>query len=200
MVVASKYSEEWIFHCPDCGYVNRIHEPNKIYFHTRQEALNYGYNFCLYCSPLMKCYRKEKRELEEYCEQHDIELKVNYNNETLDIILPKSKWKVLYNVDDRNLVLYHKNEVLGYDPSSPFTGYHDQHIQKAKIISILKYAVKHDEYRKTHPLRRKGPPKKGSRNYQKEWQKYKHRQKYHEIGEGIHTVRVLCKELEDEKS
>lgn len=129
MVIASKYSEEWIFHCPECGYVNRIHEPNKVYFHTRQEALNYGYNFCLYCSP--------------------------------------------------------------------FTGYHDQHIQKAKIIAILKYAVKHDEYRKTHPLRRKGPPKKGSRNYQKERQKYKHRQKYHEIGEGIHTVRVLCEELED---
>lgn len=119
---------------------------NRVYFHSRQEALNYGYNFCLYCSPLMKCYRKERRALDEFCDKHDMEMKVNYNNETLDVICPESKWKIMYSSELKTLVLYHKNTVQSAEQGYPFTGYHDQKVRKESIMPILKYIFRHDQY------------------------------------------------------
>jgi phosphatidylserine/phosphatidylglycerophosphate/cardiolipin synthase-like enzyme len=47
--VASKNST--VFHTPDCKWVKRIKEENKIWFKTREEALDKGYKPCKVCKP-----------------------------------------------------------------------------------------------------------------------------------------------------
>lgn len=40
-----------VFHRPGCRYVNQIKEKNKIYFNSRDEAINAGYHPCEVCNP-----------------------------------------------------------------------------------------------------------------------------------------------------
>ena len=40
-----------IFHYDDCRYVYRMNENNKVYFDTREEAIDYGYRPCKVCNP-----------------------------------------------------------------------------------------------------------------------------------------------------
>jgi phosphatidylserine/phosphatidylglycerophosphate/cardiolipin synthase-like enzyme len=47
--VASKNST--VFHTPDCKWAQRIKEENKIWFKTREEALDKGYKPCKVCKP-----------------------------------------------------------------------------------------------------------------------------------------------------
>lgn len=47
--VASKNST--VFHTPNCKWVQRIKEENKIWFSTREEALEKGYKPCKVCKP-----------------------------------------------------------------------------------------------------------------------------------------------------
>ena len=47
--VASKNST--VFHMPDCKWAQRIKEENKIWFTTREEALDKGYKPCKVCKP-----------------------------------------------------------------------------------------------------------------------------------------------------
>lgn len=199
MYVASRGSPEWIFHDPSCGYVKLIHDKNKVYFHTRQEALNYGYNFCLCCSPLMKQFRKEERTLGHVCDENDLEMKVNYNNETLDVTSKISKWKITYDEAQSELVLYHKNTYQGRVKPCPFTGYHPQHVRRKDFYSIFQYIIQHDAFRKKHPVQTKGIPKKGTRTYQKDLQKYKKKQKRIKKSQGMKKVWFLLKEVEAEE-
>lgn len=39
------------FHYPSCRYVRQIYDENKIYFGSREEALNSGYIPCKVCRP-----------------------------------------------------------------------------------------------------------------------------------------------------
>ena len=39
------------FHYPGCRYVRQIYDENKIYFSSRDEALNAGYIPCKVCRP-----------------------------------------------------------------------------------------------------------------------------------------------------
>ena len=39
------------FHYPSCRYVGQIYDENKIYFGSRDEALNSGYIPCKVCRP-----------------------------------------------------------------------------------------------------------------------------------------------------
>lgn len=198
MYVASGGSPEQVFHDERCGYVKCIREKNKVYFRTRQEALDNGYNFCFCCSPLMKQFRKEERTLGHVCDENDLEMKVNYNNETLDVTSKVSKWKITYDEAQSELVLYHKNCYQGNVPCQ-FTGYHPQHVRRKDFYSMFSYIVKHDAFRKKHPVKAKGAPKKGTRTYQKDLQKYKKTQKRIKKSQGMKKVWLLLKQVEAEE-
>jgi methylphosphotriester-DNA--protein-cysteine methyltransferase len=39
------------FHLASCRYVSKMNDANKVYFNTRQEAINAGYTPCQKCNP-----------------------------------------------------------------------------------------------------------------------------------------------------
>jgi len=40
-----------VYHYPYCKYVDQIHESNKIWFTSSQDARNHGYRPCKVCNP-----------------------------------------------------------------------------------------------------------------------------------------------------
>jgi micrococcal nuclease len=49
--VASRKSDRFIFHRPDCEWARRIKEENRVRFETREAALDSGYSPCRSCKP-----------------------------------------------------------------------------------------------------------------------------------------------------
>jgi len=49
--VASKRSERFVFHRPDCQWAARIKKENQVRFDTREAALDSGYSPCRSCKP-----------------------------------------------------------------------------------------------------------------------------------------------------
>jgi len=40
-----------VFHRPGCRYVKMMNPENKVYFHSREEAIRKGYRPCKICNP-----------------------------------------------------------------------------------------------------------------------------------------------------
>lgn len=66
---------------------------------------------------------------------------------------------MLVHGNDRKLWLYHKNTYNKDDPIHPtiVPGYHSQAHRAKTILEYLEYTVRHDAYRRNHPVR--GYPK-----------------------------------------
>lgn len=194
MYVASKHSRMKIFHKEDCHYAKRIHDNNELHFRSIDQAELCGYCYCLYCAPIMKYYRRERKESDSLCRENGVLVQLN-DDGTMEVKSKRDQWKI--DLDEKNalLVLYHKNTVDTTELSAVFQGYHNQDVRKKSMKQIVKYIIKHDKYRKKHPVAVHEPPKKGTRNYQKQKRSYDHWKKQQEKWMSYHRVYKLMKKI-----
>ena len=174
MFVASKNRR--MFHRQGCRYVNNIKKENRIFFIYEQEAVDLGWDFCPYCSPIMNRLKKEEKAL-TFASEHSLQLSFCKEDGALRIASPSEEWKLFLDGNQR-FHLYHKSEAL-HDTFLDVPGFHDQRVNYPAILLYLEYIVGHYEYRQRKPfvdvedrylqnecsLIRKSEPRKGTRRY-----------------------------------
>ena len=143
-----------IYHRIDCKCVENI---NPRYFkEMRENIVDYyklGYKPCPICSPLIKQFKKEEKEIKLFCMEHSIKYKII--DESLLIDTYYSSWKIIFAIrTGGDLILYHENNQQ-YNRYNQVNGniiktYHIQNdISSTTIIGYLQYIINHDRFRET---------------------------------------------------
>jgi len=112
----------------------------------------------------------------------------------MDILTPRSAWKILAAGKSHALILFHENIWKSTEDNVQFPGYHQQHVRRSSLIEYFEYIMKHDAYRRINPTYQKVPrpaPVKGTKRYRKEQKKAARAKRYQEIC----RVNELLKEL-----
>lgn len=141
-----------IYHRPQCGCLTKVEETNQL--PTSQNIFvmyTLGYTPCKICSPLIRRYEMEKKEIKSFCLEHGISMKVR--DETILIDTHVSSWKIIYVQKNRKyLRLYHENTQL-YFKCKQVNGeiikqYHNQtDAHSSTILGYLEYIYEHDQFR-----------------------------------------------------
>ncbi len=165
MFVCSKNSRRRVVHYPTCRYASGLKPKQKKYFYTLQEARLAGYRLCNCCAPISKYLKGNRREIQEYCRQH--ELLCSLHDGGLTIATPYSQWKIITG-NRHHIFLYHKStaQLTG---EGPVPGYHPQKVHRDNIMDYLRYITAHDEFRLN--FARSSASKKGSRRRRKQQKK-----------------------------
>lgn len=156
-----------------------------------------GYFACEECSPLLKQYYKEEKDLKIYAVEHG--LKMELRDESLYIDTFISSWKIIYTLRypfrfkllHENTQLYCKCKVIN---GNIIKEYHDQEVHYDNLMRYLEYIVNHDEYKNNR-----------INSYRKKKRKTKtdrflyNRSKNRNIIEGTRRVYNLIDELEAKK-
>ena len=194
MYYYNEKSSKKIIHLPNCHYVNgkKVKE-----FNTLGKAHANGYRFCRCCNPLAKQYKKEQKNIIDFCQRYGIStfLKENY----IGIKSIKGSWGLSISSDGEHFDLYHKNKFeTKNDYKSPVPGYHLQFVRCSSIIEYLEYIANHDYYRTINPLYiyPKAPtsPKRGTKRYKKEMKKIKALQKRESVKNVLNLIDSLNKQ------
>ena len=181
MYYASRESKKRIVHYKHCRYSKRINRRNSIYFLTLDDARAAGYTLCDCCAPISKYVRAEREEIQYFSQEYG--LMCFQHDGALEVITPRSKWKIIVNGQKHNLFLYHKNTPGTYTESM-IKGYHSQCVRHSNILGYLYYIVEHDKFRKKHPFKvkpQKSPPRKGTKRWYKEERRKKEQQRRRDI-------------------
>ncbi len=97
-------------------------------------------------------FETDRYELELFSRQYNIEL--TYFEEMVYITTPESKWIADFNQEKNTIDLYHKNQLVIFDNRSKYPEYHSQLRNVHSMKKILTYIVKHDEYRRSNPIKK----------------------------------------------
>lgn len=172
MYYYSKKSRKKIIHTQACFHIASTGLDDIGWFETLPEAYENGYRLCKHCSPLAKHYRKENREILDFCSKNG--LSVHLGNRSIAVTSPRSMWKIAIG-SDKEIILYHKNTFeTERDHLSEIKGYHLQRdVSKDSVVAYLEYIVEHDFFRILNPIHNKPkkevpPPRKGTRRYKRE--------------------------------
>ena len=139
------------YHRIYCDCVKHIKPSNLI--EMRENIASFytlGYKPCECCSPLLKQFKKEEKDIRLFCLNNAIHIK--FVDESLIIDTFYSSWKLIYAIrTGGTLVLYHENNQI-YNKYNSVKGniikeYHNQKVEYNSIMDYLKYIVAHDEYK-----------------------------------------------------
>lgn len=173
MYYYSKKSRRKVVHDGDCFYIQNVDGDSIGIFESLDEAYAHGYRLCRHCSPLAVQYRKEVRQLSEYCRKQAASF--FFNDRFIGVYTPNSKWRIVPATTHDGFDLYHKNTIeKNKDNDSPVPGYHLQRVYRKTLMEYFECVVDHEYYRMTHPLyirpdkKEKAPPRKGTKRYRKQ--------------------------------
>lgn len=174
MYYYSKKCRKKIIHTHLCFHIQHTELDDIGWFETLPEAYEQGYRLCKHCSPIAKHYRKESKQILDFCGKNG--LAVHLGCRSIFVTSPRSKWKIAVG-NDRQITLYHQNTFeTERDHLSEIKGYHLQHdVTKDSVVEYLNYIVEHDYFRMLNPVYNKPrkkkespPPRKGTRRYKSE--------------------------------
>lgn len=189
MYYYTQKSRNKIVHTKECFHIRNTDLKDVGWFEKFFDIYGGGYKICKHCSPLMKNYRKEEKDVVDFCMHNGLSIKIS--NSSMSVITPRSKWKIAMG-DDTDLTLFHKNSFeTERDHLSDIKGYHRQYDTSAdSILAYLGYIVNHDRYRMLNPVikpkKKKAPKvKKPPKQFT---QKYKNAQKREKKRERIRSI------------
>ncbi len=161
MYVSSIKSAEKMIHNEGCRFAKMIAAHNRKQFSTVEEACLAGRCFCIHCSPIMKQIPSEMVALQPICEANRISILFEPADGTLEIVTPKSSWKLAADDNSDRLLLFHKNTAKYDNGSSPYAGYHFQGLSYKTIFRHIQYIINHDAYQNREEDRRQKGTVKG---------------------------------------
>lgn len=201
MYYYSKKSRNKIVHTQKCFHIQNTDLDDIGWFESLSEAYEQGYRLCRNCSPIAKHYRKESKEILDFCGKNG--LAVYLGCRSIVVTSPRSKWKIAVG-SDAQLTLYHQNTYeTERDHLSEIVGYHLQgDVFKDSVMDYLKYIIDHDHFRMFNPVyntcKKEVPlPKKGTKRYKKEQrrkEKYERRSAVRNVLSIIASLNVSQKE------
>ncbi len=178
MVFFSTKSRQKVYHQPHCIVRKRINRVYEKRYPSPETAQENGYHMCNYCSLAGMMLRKEKSELDSFCQEKNIAYHLQEG--MLYFSTENSDWIVTETGSPRRIQLYHKNtlEKLEETPSA-VPGYHPQNAHVKTLMEVLWYIVGHDNYREKEIVKAKEKRKKmhNIRNSTWKYQKGKGRAK-----------------------
>lgn len=140
-------------HLSNCSYLCHIPSKNIRSFKSLEEAEKYGYRLCNCCPSIASKYRKERKQIKEFCKTQGFISKIH--NGSLHIISACDCWQIITNGRNNSMFLYHKNTDMRFRREkhpSMVPGYHSQSFRSDTIIGYLNYISSHDEFRSEHPF------------------------------------------------
>lgn len=152
MFVYSLQSHRKIAHFPHCKIIRRIAKKNRCTFSSLEEMQKCGYHLCNCCSPMAQKYRKEKKALNTFCKNHQLQLTLL--NDVIHIISRHDCWRILIKGSPKKFFLYHKNtenRIGKQRTPSIVPGFHSQPFHADSILKYLVYIAEHDMFRDDHP-------------------------------------------------
>jgi len=194
-----KNSRKKIVHSVDCFHVQNTEIDSIGYFESIGEAYDQGYRLCKHCSPLVRQYKYECREMVDFCRKNG--LAVHLGNRCISITsISRSKWKIALDKKNR-FALYHKNSfTTEKDHLSEISGYHLQSdARRNSIVAYLQYIVDHDHFRMLNPAyipkkkKESSPPRKGTKRYrsaQRRIEKYKRKKAIKNVLDLIESLNI----------
>lgn len=150
MYICSKSHGEKIYHCQSCAYAGKIKQHNRIFYHTKTEAMAQGYRACNCCAPVARKFRAEKKALMTYAKENSINIWLEDN--AIYIETGIGAWKIIETEKSRRLILFHANRE-NYKWCQKKNGkiIHHYHIQKdissQTILRYMEYIYSHDLWR-----------------------------------------------------
>ena len=194
MYCCSKKSRNKIIHLQSCFHLQHT-EPDDIgWFETLPEAYAQGYSPCKHCSQIARQYRRESKEIVDFCRKNG--LAVYLGRWSITVTSPRSTWKIAVG-GNMQLALYHQNTYeTARDHLSEIKGYHLQgDVSCLNVVDYLKYIIEHDFFRMLNPVshrpKKKEPPRKGTKRYRREQQKMKNREKRQAIRSVLNLIESL---------
>ncbi len=170
MVFFSTKSRQKIYHQPHCVVRKRINRAYEKWFPSSEASQESEYHMCSYCSLAGMMLRKEKTEVDNFCQEKSIIYRMN--DGMLYLSTANSDWVVTEEGSPRRIQLYHKNtlEKLEEAPGS-VPGYHPQNARVKTLMEVLWYIVGHDNYREKEIAKAK-EKRKNMRNLRNSTWKY----------------------------
>lgn len=198
MYICSKSHGEKIYHCQSCFYARKIKQQNRIFYHTKAEAIAKGYRACNCCAPVARKFRAEKRALIEYAKVNHINMWLEDNAVYMET--GNGAWKIIKTEKSRRLILFHANRE-NYKWCQKKNGkiIHHYHIQKdinsQSILKYMKYIYKHDLWRasKKDEYKRMPVSTKSQRRKRKEEEE---RARRRAVGDVLNLIEILRVERE----
>ena len=121
-----------------------------------------------------------------------------YENGVIDVITPRSEWKIIVNGQLHKIFLYHKNSRPCYHDTSMIPSYHSQATRSNTILGYLQYIMGHDEYRRHHPIaekkKEKPAPSKGTKRYKKAVKRQRALERRTQIRSVYHMIDILMEQ------
>lgn len=165
-VYYSVSSHRKIVHMSSCSVLKRIEKERIRTFDNMEEAWLKGYHLCRCCSPLMKKYRREKNDIEQWCFENGFYTYLK--SEKLFIGSHLHAWCICSDRNGQETEFYHQNwfEKKNFDDCF-LLGYHKQNYKSFTLVGYLKYIKNHDTYMLNEKSIKQMPPKKEKNNVPK---------------------------------
>ena len=151
MYYSSKNSRNRYYHHADCVYVRQIVAQNLLELGSIEEAMARGYKICPYCSAVARLYRKNRKQIDQFCEEHEF---VHYINEGEMFVISDrdTAWRICCDEDsDNGLYLMHESKLTTMRSEEfvpyQFREYHRQHMGPRSILGYLYCIHDHDLYK-----------------------------------------------------
>lgn len=158
-LIYSANSHRKIVHLSHCKIIQRIPKSSRRTFDSLEEAQEHGYRLCNCCPSISGKYRKERRQVNDFCKDNGFTFKLL--DGTIHVISRHDCWRIIVNGNNKSLFLYHKNTGKRYhkEPNpSIIPGFHSQSFRSKTILGYLEYIASHDSYRDEHPCTENSSP------------------------------------------
>lgn len=157
ILIYSTNSHRKIAHLSHCKILKRIPKTSRRTFTSLEEAQAHGYRLCRCCPAIAVKYRKERKQVDQYCRDNGFICKLLDNG--IHIISKHDCWRLIVNGSNKSLFLYHKNtdKSRGGSRSDLVPGFHSQKFRTDTILGYLRYISSHDAYREEHPCTEQPP-------------------------------------------
>ena len=132
-----------IVHYESCRFNGKIFEKNLVELNDIEQAKAMGFRNCHCCTPILKATRLNAKPIKEFCKNNWIDCSLD--NDKVHIKSVGGEW--IYGVSPENKgILYHRNTC------GDTNAYHNQNCNEDRFLGVLRYIVKHDEYRAKNPV------------------------------------------------
>lgn len=141
--------ETKIYHRTNCECIKK-YKPTESIYDTIPSLYYKGYTPCPICSPLVRMYEKEKKDLKIFALENGLTMELRDESLYIDTFL--ASWKIIHTQKyPYRLKLFHENTQF-YSKCKIVEGniikqYHDQEVHYDTLMKYLQYIVNHDTYR-----------------------------------------------------
>lgn len=186
-------------HLKGCRHIGHCADAEIGTFIDLTQADLSGYRLCNHCNLIQKQYKAEEEKILDICQKYGFSY---YQRDRIATVTTTvSKWKITVNNVGTQMNLYHRNSFDIPGEVSIIPNYHYQNVTYKNIIGFLDYILRHDIYRKKHPLEENKkvntpPPIKGTKRYRKEKKKLERKTARIERRNSITRVLSLIESLQ----